>query len=171
VLIKAMQNIKESKLLIIGEGEKRPGLEQQIASSALADTVSLPGAQPEKALNALLATCDCFCLPSVERTEAFGLVLLEAMRFGKPLVVSDIPGSGTGWVVEDEHNGLLVRPGDAAGLAAALLELKNNPDKKKKLSETGRKRFQENFHIDSVASRIKDVYYSILSLETKQEAP
>ncbi|MCB2184357.1 MAG: glycosyltransferase [Desulfobulbaceae bacterium] len=165
VLIKAMQKLEDSRLLIIGEGEKRAGLEKQISSLGLADSVLLPGSQPEKKLNALLATCDCFCLPSVERTEAFGLVLLEAMRFGKPLVVSDIPGSGTGWVVRHEENGLLVRPGDTADLALALSEVKNNPEKRNQMSRTGLERFRENFHIDSVAARVKDVYYSVLSKE------
>lgn len=162
VLVKAMEKMKGCRLIIIGEGEQRGSLERQIRSSGLSNTVILPGGQPEKKLNALLATCDCFCLPSVERTEAFGIVLLEAMRFGKPLVVSDIPGSGTGWVVEHEKNGLLTVPGDVKNLADMLSELQNNPGRRKQLGENGLARFKENFHIDSVAEKIKELYQNII---------
>ena len=66
----------------------------------LNDRVRFLGSVSESKIRSLFSTCDCLCLPSIERTEAFGLVLLEAMAFGKPVVASDIPGSGVGWVVK-----------------------------------------------------------------------
>ncbi len=161
ILIKAVQGMKGAKLLIIGRGEQHDKLKKQISSLGLSDIVSMPGSQPVGELNALMATCDCLCLPSVERTEAFGLVLPEAMRFGKPLVVSDIPGSGTGWVVEHEKNGLLITPGETKSLAAALERLRNSPEARKEMGRAGLKRFKESFHINSVAEKIKDLYLKI----------
>ena len=158
ILIKAMQGMKGAKLLIIGQGEQHDTLQKQISSQGVADIVSLSGPQPLNELMALIATCDCLCLPSIERTEAFGLVLLEAMRFGKPLVVSDIPGSGTGWVVEHDKNGLLVPPGKSDSLAAALSTMRNTPEARSRMGHTGLKRFKESFHINSVAEKTRDLY-------------
>ena len=99
VLIRAVAELAESRTLIVGTGDQRDRLRALIDSLSLGNQVLLPGFQTEADLNALLESCDVLCLPSLERTEAFGLVLLEAMRFRKPVIVSDIAGSGVGWVV------------------------------------------------------------------------
>ena len=59
---------------------------------------------------------DCLCLPSIERTEAFGVVLLEAMYFGKPALSSRLRGSGMDWIVEDGVTGLKFEPGSVDSL-------------------------------------------------------
>jgi glycosyltransferase involved in cell wall biosynthesis len=82
--------------------------------------VRLLGAVEDEMLTQLMATCDVFCLPSRERTEAFGIVLLEAMRYGKPLLVSDLPDSGVNWVARNGQNAMVVPAGDVAAWAAAL---------------------------------------------------
>ncbi|MCB1921196.1 MAG: glycosyltransferase, partial [Candidatus Competibacteraceae bacterium] len=122
------------------------------------ESVRLPGFQSEADLNALLATCDVLCLPSLERTEAFGLVLLEAMRFGKPVVVSDISGSGVGWVVDQAGQGLKVPVGDAQALAAALRALQNDSVKRTKLGQAGTTALREQFGIEPVAAAITNLY-------------
>ena len=91
ILIQAAAALPNTRVLIVGTGEHRDRLATLVQSLRLDGRVGLPGFQPEADLNALLASCDVVCLPSLERTEAFGLVLLEAMRFAKPVVVSDIP--------------------------------------------------------------------------------
>ncbi|NJM13154.1 MAG: glycosyltransferase, partial [Synechococcaceae cyanobacterium SM1_2_3] len=127
VLIRAAVEMKKTQILIVGSGEQRPGLEALIQSLGLVDRVKLLGAQSAADLIALLASCDVLCLSSLNRAEAFGVVLMEAMRFAKPVVVSDIPGSGTGWVVREAKHGLLAAPGHPAILAAALRELQRDP--------------------------------------------
>lgn len=123
----------------------------------------LPGFQPEADLNALLAVCDVLCLPSLERTEAFGLVLLEAMRFGRPVVVGDIPGSGAGWVVRQAGHGLLVPPGDPVQLAAALRELRQDAVRRQSLGQAGATALRERFGIEPVAAAVAELYRRMLT--------
>lgn len=163
VLIRAAAELPDSRVLIVGSGEQRPRLDTLIQSLQLGARVQLPGFQTDADLTALLASCDVLCLPSLERTEAFGLVLLEAMRFARPVVVSDIPGSGTGWVVHTGGHGLTVAPGDAATLARALRELHADPVRRALLGAAGQTALRERFGIGPVAAAIKTVYRQILS--------
>jgi rhamnosyl/mannosyltransferase len=158
VLIRAMVHLPQAAALIVGEGEQRRSLQRLIASLGLDDRVRLLGWRPEAELHALFATCGVFCLPSVERSEAFGLVLLEAMRFAKPVVASDIPGSGVGWVVKDDETGMLVPPGDAEALATALRQVGEAAALRERLGQAGRERFQRVFHIQRVADEIALLY-------------
>ncbi|MBL8258469.1 MAG: glycosyltransferase [Candidatus Competibacteraceae bacterium] len=164
VLIRAAAELPGSRALIVGTGDRRDRLAGQIQASRLAERVLLPGFQPQEDLHALLASCDVLCLPSLERTEAFGVVLLEAMRFGKPVVVGDIPGSGPGWVTREAGHGLLVAPGDAAALAAALRALQRDPDRRQALGQAGAKALRERFGIGQVAADVADLYRQTLAI-------
>ncbi|MFZ1830503.1 MAG: glycosyltransferase [Candidatus Competibacteraceae bacterium] len=158
ILIQAAAHLPGSRVLIVGAGEQRNRLATLIQSLNLHDPVCLPGFQPEADLNALLASCDVLCLPSLERTEAFGLVLLEAMRFGKPVVVSDIPGSGTGWVVNQAGHGLCVPPSDPEALAVALRNLQHDPAQRTALGLAGAMALKQQFGIGPIAAAITDLY-------------
>ena len=163
ILIRAATGLPASRVLIVGTGDQRERLAALTQSLGLNERVSLPGFQPESDLIALLASCDVLCLPSLERTEAFGLVLLEAMRFGKPVVASDIPGSGAGWVVRQAGHGLLTQPGDSTALAAALRELQRDPARRQALGQSGAVALRDRFGIDQVAAAVADLYQSLLS--------
>ena len=163
ILIQAAAHLPNSRILIVGTGEHRQRLETLIHSRNLNDRVRLPGFQPEAELNALLAGCDVLCLPSLERTEAFGLVLLEAMRFGKPVVVSDIPGSGPGWVVNQAGHGLPVPLGNPTALAAALQALQDDPAKRTVLGQAGATALRKQFGIKPVAAATISLYQQVLS--------
>lgn len=126
-LIRAMAQLPGARLILVGDGERKNRLHALVQTLGLGGRVILAGYRPDPEVCALLASCDAFCLPSIERTEAFGLVLPEAMRFSKPVVASNIPGSGVGWVVRDNETGVLVPPGDADALAAALHKLEVSP--------------------------------------------
>ncbi|HRD49648.1 MAG: glycosyltransferase [Candidatus Competibacter sp.] len=162
-LIRAAAELEPCRALIVGTGERRQRLETLIQSLGLAGCVRLPGFQPDADLNALLAGCDVLCLPSLDRAEAFGVVLLEAMRFGKPVIVSDIPGSGTGWVVRQAGHGLLVPPDDPAQLAAALRELHRNPARRQSLGAAGATALRERFGIGPVAAAVAGLYRQSLN--------
>lgn len=162
-LIRAMEKLEGCKAVIVGKGEHHDKLSALISSLGIDGRVTLAGGQPDNKLHALMASCDCFCLPSIERTEAFGIVLPEAMRFGVPLVASDIPGSGVGWVVENNKTGLLVAPGNVEELAAALATLKNNPEIRTTMGSAGVQSFKDRFHIDSVAKKTIELYHQLLN--------
>lgn len=163
VLIQAAAALPDSRVLIVGTGERRTRLAALIQSLGLEGRVLLPGFQPEADLNALLASCDVLCLPSLDRAEAFGLVLLEAMRFGKPVVVSDIPGSGAGWVTRQAGHGLRVAPGDSAALAEALRKLQADPVQRATLGQAGATALTAQFGIAPVAAAITDLYRQVLA--------
>jgi glycosyltransferase involved in cell wall biosynthesis len=163
VMLEAAASLPDARILIVGNGERESILKKRIHIQGLADRVSMPGFMPEADLHALLATCDCLCLPSIERTEAFGLVLLEAMRYGKPVVASDIPGSGIGWVVENGITGFLVPPADPVALAESLRMLQSQPLLKTKMGQAASDRFMRLFQIDRIAQEIKLLYHFLLT--------
>jgi rhamnosyl/mannosyltransferase len=161
VLVRAVADNPAIRLVIVGKGEHRQRLTTLIETLDLTDRVVLAGSRTEAELNALWATCDIFCLPSLERTEAFGLVLLEAMRFQKPVIASDIPGSGVGWVIQQGKHGVLVRPNDASALAKAIGELSQQSQQRKQLGQAGSISLQRVFHIKRIAAQITGLYWEI----------
>ncbi len=165
VLIRAVSRIQGVAVQIVGEGALMADLQREIRQRGLETQVLLRGGLSNEALQGLLATCDALCLPSLERTEAFGVVLLEAMRYGKALVASDIPGSGTGWVVREGACGLLAKPGDEKSLAKCLEGLAAEPFQCQVLGKKGRENFLKKFHIQPVARQIKRVYEDVLDSE------
>lgn len=163
-LIRAMAGVQGARLILVGEGDRKKSLQRLIKALGVEDRVTLAGYMPDREVSALLETCDVLCLPSIERTEAFGLVLLEAMRFSKPVVASNIPGSGVGWVVRDNEAGLLVHPGDADALAAALNKMEAFPALRREMGEAGKKLFDSSFHIDPIAAHVASLYRGLISV-------
>ncbi len=161
VLLEAVRSLPDSRLILVGSGNRKAVLKNRIDRDALADRVYLAGSLADSEVQALLATCDCLCLPSTERTEAFGLVLLEAMRYGKPVIASDIIGSGIGWVVQDGETGFLTPPGDAGSLARNLRRLLGDPQRLRDMGTAAYTRFSRIFCIDRVAREILAVYREI----------
>jgi rhamnosyl/mannosyltransferase len=170
VLLRAISELPDAQALIVGTGEREPRLRQLIGELGLGDRGRLVGACSDAEVAALLATCDLLCLPSLERTEAFGLVLLEAMHFAKPVVVSAIPGSGAGWVVEQAENGCLVPPGDPQVLAEVLKRLAAEPKERARLGRNGQDALSRRFGIGPVAEAITDVYTGVLDSGTTARA-
>jgi len=162
ILIRASASLPGVRTLIVGGGEYRQRLERLIQTLNLDGSVQLTGYLSEAEIAALLASCDLVCLPSLERTEAFGLVLLEAMRYAKPVVVSDIPGSGAPWLVRRAQNGLLSHPGDVRSLVAALTELQAYPERRQQLGVAGALALEQEFGIQPVAVAIGRLYGQVL---------
>nr|WP_209280195.1 glycosyltransferase [Desulfobaculum xiamenense] len=162
VLVEAATGLRDCVVVIVGDGPDRDGVARRVAELGLTGRVLLPGALPDADLHALFAACDVFCLPSLLRTEAFGVVLLEAMQYGRPLVCSDIPGSGVGFVNADGQTGLGVVPGDAAALRGALQRLVDDAALRERMGEAGRRRFAQMFRIDASAGGVANVYASVV---------
>jgi len=146
------------ELIVVGEGEERPKLERILAEAGNPAWVRLLGQADDATLHRLMASCDVYCLPSRERTEAFGIVLMEAMRYGKPLLVSDIKGSGVTWVARDGENAVIVPPEDVGAWRDALEALSASPSRRVALGLAGAERYRREFGIANVARRLEPVY-------------
>ena len=157
VLLDAVRDLGVT-LLLVGEGERRAALEARIAAHGLADRAVLLGEQRD--LAPFFAACDVFVLPSTERAEAFGIVQLEAMAAGKP-VVSTRLGTGVDWVNVDGTTGVTVPPGDAAALRAALARLLADPQLRTRLGTAGRRRVEERFTTAQAGAAVLAVYERI----------
>jgi len=84
------------------------------------------------------------------------------MRYGKPVIVSDIPGSGVGWVVQDHRTGILFPPQHHLLLARAIEQLQQFTDETKEFGQAGLQRFEQFFDITKVAGKITQVYHACL---------
>jgi len=167
-LIRAVAGDPQMDLVIVGEGEERPRLERLIADARQRPHARLLGELDDPSLLRLMASCDVFCLPSCERTEAFGIVLVEAMRYGKPLLVSDIPGSGVRWVARTGHNAVSVPSGDVEAWRAALAALATSPAERQRMGVLGLFRYQREFNIADVAARIGLAYERAQHLHARE---
>ncbi|WP_448383451.1 glycosyltransferase [Desulfosoma sp.] len=161
-LIAAAARVPFLRVLIVGAGPQAALLRSFIQRWKLADRVHLLGYRSDAQMQALMATCDLLCLPSTQRTEAFGLVLLEAMRYEKPALATSIPGSGVTWVVHHHETGWLVPPGDPEALAETLRGIGLQRARLHAMGRKAKERFDAAFHIDKVADRMLSLYGAIL---------
>ncbi|MGA9422611.1 MAG: glycosyltransferase [Rhodanobacteraceae bacterium] len=158
ILIDALARAPRARLLLIGSGDLEQSLRQEASILDIEDRVRFAGALDDDALAAACAAADAFVLPSLDRSEAFGLVLLEAMRARLPIIASAIPGSGIGHVMVDGETGLLVKPGDAEALGNAIVELDSDPALRRRLGEAGHARWQRQFTLERSAAQVLDLY-------------
>lgn len=156
-LIRALKECPFASLALIGEGELAVSLKREAREVGVADRVKFAGRV--EALPPWFAACDAFVLPSLERTEAFGVVLMEAMRYAKPILATDIPGSGVPWVVGEA--GWLAPPGDSAALARQITRLHDSPRLRETLGETAHRQFQQRFFIEAVAAETTALYHKL----------
>lgn len=170
VLVRAASFLPErARVVIAGDGPLRPGLLRLARELGLADRVTMPGGLPDAELRALMAACDCFCLPSVARAEAFGLVLAEAMSLGRPLVSSRLPGSGMLVVNQEGVTGLAFRPGDPHDLAESVRRLMNDRSLRERLGSAGRERFARSMGITPVARETGELYERLSARATRRQ--
>ncbi len=117
---------------------------------------------PDEDLPAYYAAADLITLPSSWRSEAFGLVLLEAMAAGRAVVCTEL-GTGTSFVNQHNETGLVVAPGDAQALATAINTLLHDPERRRKLGDNGRRRVTEQFHLERMVDRTVELYREVLN--------
>lgn len=165
-LIQAISQLQgHINLTFIGQGEERDCLQSVIDNEAIEHEIEFLEGLSDTELFDKLNECDVLCLPSIERTEAFGVVLLEAMRAGKPCIVTDVPGSGMSWVIKHDYNGLVVPAADVDALASALAMCLGKPEQRKMFGENGRRRFSKNFTIQKVSNQILRLYQNTRDAE------
>jgi rhamnosyl/mannosyltransferase len=101
--------------------------------------------------------CDVFCLPSVERSEAFGIVLLEAQACGKPCISTEL-GTGTSYANLDGVTGLVVPPRSPEALARALHTILGDAELRNRFASQARRRIEDSFTVRTMAERTLDAY-------------
>lgn len=141
-LIEAARKIN-ARIVIVGDGPEAPVLRAQAASQGLTNVV-FAGAVSDAEKVALLKACRALILPSHLRSEAYGMVLVEAAMFGKPMVSCEI-GTGTSFVNAHEETGLVVPPEDAAALANAMAELLAQQGLVDRFGKAARARYEQLF--------------------------
>lgn len=154
VLIRAMRGV-DAHLVIVGDGPLRGELQADADAAGVADRVSFAGAVPE--LAPYYHAADVFALASVARSEAYGLVQVEAMAAGVP-VVNTALDSGVPFVSPDGVTGLTVPPGDADALRAALQRLLGDAELRKRLGDAGRVRAHGELSPDAMVSATLAIY-------------
>ncbi|MDK2922257.1 MAG: hypothetical protein PWR24_1814 [Desulfonauticus sp.] len=147
-------------VVIVGDGPLYSKLKGMIDQLGLNDKVFLTGRVND--IGIFLKNCDLFCLPSIERSEAFGLVLVEALFYGKPLVTTDVYGSGMSYVNKSGETGLVVPPKDPKALAGAINKILSDSKLYKKFNYNAKERFKE-FEISSIENRIITLYKEVLN--------
>ena len=157
-LVRAMREVN-ARLVIVGVGPERAALEREIRELGVAERVTLVGAVPS--LAPWLHAADVFALPSVQRSEAFGLVQVEAMVCGKP-VINTALDSGVPYVSVDGETGLTVAPRDAAALAGALDTLLADAALRVRLGEAGRARAARLFSVEAMARETLALYAGLM---------
>jgi glycosyltransferase involved in cell wall biosynthesis len=107
------------------------------------------------------SACDLFVLPSRSRSEAFGIVLLEAMARSKPIVATHV--GGIPYVIRDGETGILVPPLDPTSLAGAISQLLRDPRLRQRMGQAGRKRVLANFTRESVTTQLLKIYQKLIA--------
>lgn len=144
----------EARLLLVGRGPEEERLRAQAASLGVADRIVFAGFQRDAA--AYAGAFDVAVVPSLE--EGFGLVAVEAMALGVPVVASRVDGLQE--VVADGRSGLLVPPADPAALAEAVLRVLRDPGLRCRLGEAGRAE-SRRFSLGRYVGRLTDLYYEL----------
>jgi phosphatidylinositol alpha-mannosyltransferase len=139
---------------VVGDGPKRREYRRFVGLRGIRDVEWLGRVGDEEKVR-YFASADIFCAPNTGQ-ESFGIVLLEAMAAGVPIVASDIHGFKR--VVERNVQGILVEPKNHRALAAALYALARDPDLRHQMGDAGRERAPE-YSWDRVTERIVDFYY------------
>jgi phosphatidylinositol alpha-mannosyltransferase len=147
------QHYPNTRFLIGGDGPQRVGFQTYVAQAGWRDVVFL-GRVPADQLPSLYATADVFCAPNTGG-ESQGIVLLEAMASGRPVVASDIPGFRS--VISNQRDGLLVAPKNHEQLAWAVCHLLDDEDERRRLAFAARERAKE-FGWEYIAGQVLDYY-------------
>ena len=151
-------------LLLVGGGPDRPALEAEAARLGVSDRVVFLGYLPHYLdLTPYYLAADAFWFPSNARSEAFGLVQVEAMASGCPVINAAIPHSGVAWVSRHEREGLTIPLNDPAALAEAANRLVTEPGLRDRLAEAARRRAREEFDHRVMAERSLDIYRDVLA--------
>jgi rhamnosyl/mannosyltransferase len=158
-LIRAMQQVR-GRLIIIGDGPLNQKLSQLVAELGLGDKVVLAGEIQNADVTPYYHAADLFALASVARSEAFGIVQIEAMAAGIP-VVNTALDSGVPFVSLHNQTGLTVPPENPDALAAAINRLLDDQSLRQSLGRAASLRARQEFSLETMTSRVLALYETV----------
>jgi rhamnosyl/mannosyltransferase len=157
VALAALRDVP-GQLLVIGTGPMEEELKTRAAELGVADRVLFHGRASTDQLVGAYRAATAVWFPSTARSEGFGLVQVEAMASGCPVINTALEGSGVPWVCRNEREGLTVAVDDPVALASASKRLLAEPDLRDRLGETGRRRALREFDHRVMAERSLEIY-------------
>ena len=163
-LIEAARFLNDDCVVLIGGGGPlKSSLQDMIDRYGLKNKVELLGFISDRDLPAYFEACDLFCLSSIQKTEAFAIVQVEAMAFGKPVVATRIKDSGVSWVNEHGISGLNVNPCNGKELAGAISSILNDNRLYDTLSAGARNRYETWFTYEKMIDKCVELYSQLLN--------
>lgn len=145
------------RLIIVGGGELLANYQSLTSELNISDQVIFTGTQTDDELVRSYQNAYIFCLPSVDKTEAFGIVLLEAMACGLPVIASNLPGVRA--VVRENETGLLVIPGSIDDLTTKLDLFLAEENKQKIFGQNAKQIVEEFYRWPKIIKKLRDIYY------------
>lgn len=165
IMIEAFARAAEAdrrlRLDIVGMGPLEPELKKQTEELGVTDQIYFHADVSDDELIRYFKECDVFVLPSLQRSEAFGLVQIEAMAFGKPVINTRLP-SGVPYVSLHGETGLTVEPGNVTELAEAMQYLAEHPSERQQMGKRARERMEEQFRMDTMLENVKKLYEELV---------
>jgi rhamnosyl/mannosyltransferase len=159
-LLEAAREV-DAGFLILGRGPLRKKLGLQVEASGISHRVHFVDWADEREMPAYYHACDMLVLPSTARTEAFGLVLLEAQACAKPVISTEL-GTGTSYANLDGVTGLVVPPRDPRALAEAMNHLLADEFSREEMGTRGRERVESEFSLEGLIEGVAKIYAEIL---------
>lgn len=161
-LVEAARYLSDDYVVLIGgDGPLHDEIQAQIDHYGLSEKVEILGYIPKEKLSAYYAACTLFCLSSIERTEAFGIVQIEAMSCAKPIVATRIDGSGVSWVNLNGFSGINVEPRNGKDIALAIGAICQFPEIYTGFCLHSRQRYEELFTKDKMITKCLEKYENL----------
>lgn len=160
-LVKAAALLPDYCFIIGGKGPLKFALETLVTQLNLQDRFFFVGRIEDEDLPTYYETSDLFCLPSIARSEAFGIVQVEAMAYGKPVVATDIPGSGTGWVNANGVSGLNAKTEDEKDLSEKIDHILSDTNQIYIYGKGALERYKKEFTQEKMVDKMNEIYTSL----------
>ncbi|MDD5749557.1 MAG: glycosyltransferase family 4 protein [Patescibacteria group bacterium] len=163
VLIQTVKNLAQNRhdfrVVIVGEGDLKDSYQSLVKNMGLGKYIHFAGFVPDNLLPQFYNTADMLVLPSVDKSEAFGIVSLEAMASGVPVIAADLPGVRS--VVDKKKTGLLVKPGNVDNLSNMISFILDNPRLAKEYGRAGREKVLAKYSWDKIGYQLDNLFRSI----------
>jgi rhamnosyl/mannosyltransferase len=157
VLLDAFRSVEGAELTLIGGGDLEEELKKKAKADGVLDRVHFLGSVDDEQLSQAFADCDVFVLPSVLKSEAFGLVQIEAMAYGKPVINTNLP-SGVPYVSINGLTGLTVPPSDSKALSTAMQWMVDHEIERLEMGRKARERVEEYYRMEEMLKSVLNVY-------------